>query len=76
MNKKLYRSEHNRIIAGICGGVGEYFDVDPVVVRLIYLLITVFTGLVPGIVTYLLAMLIVPERSHAERFHQAHHPEP
>lgn len=62
--KRVYRSTDNRIVAGICGGLGEYFDVDPVLVRLLYLLLTVFTGVVPGLIGYIIAMLIVPERLH------------
>ena len=61
MEKKLTRSRSNRMIAGLMGGLGEFFGVDPVLLRLAYLIITVFTGFVPGIVGYLLAILIVPE---------------
>lgn len=61
MEKRLYRSRENKIIAGIMGGVGEYYGTDPVLIRLIYILITLITGFVPGILGYLIAMLIVPE---------------
>lgn len=61
MEKKLYRSRENRVLAGIMGGLGEFFGIDPVLLRLGYLIITVFTGFVPGIVGYILALLIVPE---------------
>ena len=60
MKKRLTRSKDNKIIAGICGGIGEYLDVDPTVIRLIYLVLTVFTGVVLGTLTYLLALFIVP----------------
>ncbi len=63
MKKRLYRSAENKVLAGVCGGIGEYFDVDPVLIRLLYLMLTVFTGVVPGIVGYILAILIVPERT-------------
>ena len=43
------------------GGIGEYYDTDPVLIRLVFLLITLITGLVPGVLAYLLALLIVPE---------------
>lgn len=62
MTKKLYRSKDNRVFAGIIGGVGEYFDVDPVLLRVAYLLIVVFTGFIPGIVAYIIAGLIVPKK--------------
>jgi len=63
--KKLYRSESNKTIAGICGGLGEYFDMDPVIIRLFWLTLTIFSGVVPGVVAYLFAMLLVPMRPHA-----------
>lgn len=62
MEKKLYRSEDNKILAGVIGGMGEYFNVDPVVLRVLYVLLTVFTGVVPGIVAYILAVLVVPKQ--------------
>lgn len=60
--KKLYRSRENKVLAGVLGGVGEYFDTDPVLVRLIYLVVFIFTGIVPGALVYLVAVFIVPER--------------
>jgi len=58
--KKLCRSSRHRIIAGVCGGVAEYFDVDPTVVRLIYVIISVFSVAFPGILVYLIAWLLMP----------------
>lgn len=58
--RKLFRSQTDRIFAGVCGGLAEYFAVDAVFVRLLYAAITVFTGVVPGLVVYVLAILIVP----------------
>ena len=60
--KKLYKSDKNKIFAGVIGGIGEYFDVDPVVLRLVWLLLIVFTGFVPGIIVYFIAVLIVPKK--------------
>ncbi len=57
--KKLYRSLHNRVIAGICGGIGEYFDIDPVIIRLIWV-VTAFMG-GAGLIFYILAWVIIPE---------------
>lgn len=62
MTKKLYRSRENRVLTGLLGGVAEYFDTDPVLIRLTYLMISVFTGVLPGIVAYILGSLIVPSR--------------
>lgn len=61
-NKKLYRSSKNRIIAGVLGGLGEYFGVDPVALRLIWILVVVFTGFVPGMIAYLLAIVVMPKK--------------
>lgn len=55
--KKLYRSETNKMICGVCGGIAEYIHVDPTILRLIWALLG-FTG--TGIIAYLLAALIIP----------------
>ena len=60
--KRLYRSKKNRVLAGICGGVGEYFNVDPVLIRLIWVLVVIFTGFFPGVLAYIIAIFIVPEK--------------
>jgi len=60
--KKLYRSRSDRKIAGVCGGMAEYFVVDSTVIRLISVLIFVFTGFFPFLFVYLLAWLIIPEK--------------
>ena len=60
--KKLYRSDTNKIFAGIIGGVGEYFDIDPILLRLLWLVILVSTGFIPGILVYIIAMFIVPKK--------------
>jgi phage shock protein C len=61
--KLLYRSERNRMLAGVCGGLGEYTDTDPVLIRLLWVLITIFTGFAPGIIAYLLAIVIIPRQA-------------
>ncbi|MFA6094687.1 MAG: PspC domain-containing protein [Candidatus Paceibacterota bacterium] len=58
--KKLLRSKKDRVIAGVCGGLGIYFNVDPVLLRLIWLLLVIMTGIFPGILVYLVAILVVP----------------
>ena len=60
--KRLYRSRSERMIGGICGGLGEYFNVDPTLVRLIAVVIILITGILPGILAYLIAWVIIPER--------------
>ncbi|MEK7113557.1 MAG: PspC domain-containing protein [Patescibacteria group bacterium] len=61
-NKKLYRSDDNKVIFGVIGGLGEYFDVDPVLLRVGYVLLCIFTAVVPGILAYLLMALVVPKK--------------
>lgn len=56
--KQLYRSCKNRILGGVCGGLGEYFEIDPILVRLIMILLAVGGA---GIVLYIIAWIIIPE---------------
>jgi phage shock protein C len=58
--KRLYRSRSNSMIAGVCGGLAEYIGMDPTVVRLLYVLISIFSAAFPGIIVYIIAMIIVP----------------
>jgi len=60
MKKRLYRSKKDRKIAGICGGLGEYFDADPTLMRLIFVLLFFVTGGAPMIITYLVGWIIIP----------------
>ena len=59
--KKLYRSTSNRMIAGVCGGIAEYFNVDPTIIRLAYVILSVFTVAFPGIIVYIIASWIIPQ---------------
>jgi phage shock protein C len=61
--KRLYRSKKNKVIAGVFGGLGEYANFDPVLLRLAWVLIVVFTGFVPGLIAYLLAIIITPKKT-------------
>ncbi|MBI4037354.1 PspC domain-containing protein [Candidatus Daviesbacteria bacterium] len=60
-NKKFYRSKSNRVIAGVIGGLGEYFNVDANILRLFWILLVMFTGIVPGIIAYIVAAVTIPE---------------
>jgi phage shock protein C len=62
MTKKLYRSEDNKMVAGVAGGVAEYLTIDPVVVRLVAIFIAIVTGIVPLALIYLLSVFVVPKR--------------
>ncbi len=59
--KKLFRSANNRILAGVCGGVGEYLDIDPTVVRVVYVLLSLLTAFA-GLLVYIVLWLIIPAR--------------
>ncbi len=58
MEKRLYRSRSDRMISGVCGGLAEYFDIDPTIVRLIAVLLVFLNGV--GILAYLIMAIIVP----------------
>ena len=60
MNKKLYRSSFDKKIAGVCGGIAEYFDVDSTLVRLGWVIFSLAGG--SGILAYIIAMIIMPRR--------------
>lgn len=57
--KKLYKSRRDRKIAGVCGGIGEYFGIDSTIVRLIWLFLALFVG--SGILAYIIAALVIPD---------------
>jgi phage shock protein PspC (stress-responsive transcriptional regulator) len=59
MTKRLYRSRNNRILAGVAGGIGEYFNIDPVIVRLIFVILTFGQG--SGILAYIIGWIVIPE---------------
>lgn len=63
MNKKLYKSEMDRMLCGVCGGFGDYFGVDPTLIRLIFAVLTCF-GIVPGLIIYFIAALVMPDESN------------
>ena len=60
MEKKLYKSDSDKKICGVCGGIAEYFDMDPTVIRLIWVLAVLFAGC--GILAYIIAAIIMPKK--------------
>ena len=56
--KQIRRSATNQVIAGVCGGIGEYFDVDPTVIRVIFIILAFATG--SGVILYILLWLLIP----------------
>ena len=58
--KKLYRSQEDKKIAGICGGLGEMFSIDPTLIRLALIFICVATGILPLMIAYIAGWIIIP----------------
>lgn len=59
-NKKLYRVEDGKMIAGVCAGLAEYFNIDVTLVRLGWILLAIFAGC--GILAYIIALIIMPKK--------------
>lgn len=57
--KKLYRSRRDRMVAGVAGGMGEYFNIDPTLLRIIWVLL-MLPGGIPGIILYLACWILIP----------------
>lgn len=62
MAKKLYLSTEDRKISGVCGGIAEYLNVDSTVIRLAWILFSMFTAMFGGVIAYILAAIIIPKR--------------
>jgi phage shock protein C len=60
MEKKLYKSATDKKLDGVCAGVAEYFDVDPTLVRLAWVLVTCFAG--AGLLAYIVAAIVMPRK--------------
>ncbi len=60
----LRRSVADRWIAGVCGGLGEYFGIDPMAVRVGYVLLSILSAAFPGILVYLVLWFLVPKRDY------------
>ena len=63
--KKLYRSKNERKISGVCGGIAQFFNCDPTIIRLIWAFVSVFSAAVPGILVYFICALVIPEEPDA-----------
>lgn len=60
MMKRLYRSNTNVKVAGVCAGIADYFNIDPTLIRLIWVLVTCFTGVLIGLIAYFVCVMIIP----------------
>ena len=63
MEKKLYRSKTDKKICGVCGGIAEYLNIDPTVIRLIWVFAALFAGC--GLLAYIIAALVIPQQPEA-----------
>ena len=61
--KPLRRSRENGMIAGVIAGLGEHYDIDPVKLRIVYVLVSIFSAAFPGIVVYLILWFLIPQES-------------
>lgn len=66
MQKKLQRSAENSILFGVCGGVAEYFNVDPTIVRLLFVVLAIAGG--PGALLYIILLIVMPKPDETEKF--------
>lgn len=64
--KRLYLSSEKKI-CGVCGGIGDYFDIDPSMVRLGWVVMTLLTGIVPGIIAYFIVAIVVPKQTDIQQ---------
>ncbi|HET6569492.1 MAG TPA: PspC domain-containing protein [Rhodothermales bacterium] len=60
--RKLTRSRNERMIAGVCGGIADYFDVDPTLVRIAYVALSAISAAFPGILLYVILAVVIPEK--------------
>lgn len=58
--RRLTRSNREKMIAGVCGGLAEYLDMDPTVVRVLYVLVSILSAAFPGIIAYIILMFLMP----------------
>ncbi len=63
--KQLYRSETNRVWKGVLGGFGEYFDIDPTLLRVLFVVFVLATGFFPGVIAYIIATFLMPVKSES-----------
>ncbi len=67
MAKKLYRSKTQKMIAGVCGGLADYMDVDVNIMRLLFVAVFLLTALLPMVIFYIIAWIIVPVEAESAK---------
>lgn len=63
--KRLYLSTTDKKLSGVCGGIGEYFELDSSIVRLAWIILTILTGVFPGLLGYIIAAIVIPSAATA-----------
>lgn len=63
MKKRLYRVEQGKMVCGVCGGIGEYFDIDPTLVRLAFVFLAL-PGMGTGLLAYIICSIVIPKKSN------------
>ena len=61
MGKRLYKSTKSKMLSGVCGGIAEYFSIDPTLVRLAWAILTLCTAAFPGILLYIIFAIVIPK---------------
>jgi phage shock protein PspC (stress-responsive transcriptional regulator) len=72
--KQLYRSKNDRMLGGVCAGLGEHFDIDPTVIRLVWAVITVLS-IGTGVLVYIIAWILIPEEESGSSEQKTQKPE-
>lgn len=62
MDKKLYRSSKDKMLGGVCAGIGEYLNVDPTVIRLLWVVAGLWGG--AGVIAYIIALIVIPNKPY------------
>lgn len=63
MKKRLFKDKSTGIISGVCSGIAQYFDTDASIVRILYIVLSIFSAAFPGIIVYIILAIILPEKS-------------
>ncbi len=63
-SKRLMRSSNDKLLGGVCAGLAEYFDFDPVLVRIAYAFLTIFSAGFPGLLLYIVMWIVMPEKKY------------